>query len=58
MSPPEFAPPSTMAFAGNGYGPGSLSSAESNVIGTIACVDGTTCHGMPYLSVDQLPQSG
>jgi hypothetical protein len=47
MSPPELAPPSTIALCGNGYGPGSLCVGFWKVIGTPAWFAGTVCHGMP-----------
>ena len=58
MSPPEFEPPSTRASGGNGYGPGSLSSLTSKVMGTSGWLAGTVSQGMPYLLLDQSPQSG
>ena len=45
---PTAAPPSTGAFAGNGYGPGfALPGQAVKFIGTRCCVPATTAYGMP-----------
>src|SRR5689334_20436611 len=56
LSPSLLGPPSTAAFAGTGYGPGSLSDRYWKLTGTAAWPAGTVVTGMPIGPPSQVPE--